>query len=88
VGEEDLLLLSATERRVLGAPDAVARAASALAADAEQRWMLRLPRAVRRSFIEDVLERGGGRRSAQERWLLLADDETRHSFVRDVLDDA
>lgn len=82
----DVLELSGTERRVLAAPNAVARAAATMAADAEQRWMLRLPRRVRQEFIEEVLVRGGGRRAAQERWLLLAEDHVRHSYVREVLD--
>jgi uncharacterized protein CbrC (UPF0167 family) len=83
--DEERLLLTPTERRVLAAPDWVARAASAAAADAEQRWMLRLPRDVRRSFVREVLERGEGRRSAQERWLLLAGDDVRRSYVDEVL---
>ena len=82
----DVLVLSPTEKKVLAAPDAIARAAAALAADEEQRWMLRLPREVRRSFITEVLERGQGRREAQERWLLLADEATRRSYVDEVLD--
>lgn len=84
----ETLELSPTERRVLGAPDAIARAAASLAPDAEQRWMLRLPREVRKDFIAQVLVAGRGRRTAQERWLLLADEATRRSYVAEVLDGA
>ena len=44
--------------------------------------MLRRPRAVRRGFLEDVIDGGGG----QERWMLLQDDETCASYVEDVLE--
>jgi hypothetical protein len=81
---DDDLRLPPGARTVLTAPEAVARALAVAAPELEQRWMLRLRRDVRRSFVADVVDRGG-RRADQERWLLLQDDEVRHSYVDDVL---
>ena len=73
------------ERQVLTAPDVVAKAAAAMAPDPEQRWMLRQPREVRRSFAEEVFERPDQERR-QEIWMLRQDDDVRESFVRKVLE--
>jgi hypothetical protein len=72
-------------RHVLLAPAAVTRAIAQVDDDPERRWMLRLPRDVRRSFVREVLDAGGGR-EAQERWLLLQSDDVRRSYVEHVLD--
>jgi hypothetical protein len=80
------LQLSAPERAVLVAPDRVARAAASVLLDAEQRWLLRQPRPVRRSFALEVLSRGDGDPIAQERWMLLQSDDVRRSYVAEVLD--
>jgi hypothetical protein len=72
------------ERQVLLAPDAVARAAARMARDPEQRWMLRQPRAVRRSFAEEVLGRPDAE-LRQQVWMLRQPDVVRESFVREVL---
>ena len=66
-------------------PDAVARAAARRVSSSEQRWMLGQPRAVRRSFVEQVVDRPEDPH-AQERWMLLQPDSVRESYVRDVLD--
>jgi hypothetical protein len=71
-------------RAVLLAPGAVTRALAQVDDDPERRWMLRLPRDVRRSYVHDVLDAGGGRRE-QERWLLLQSDAVRRSYVDEVL---
>jgi hypothetical protein len=71
-------------RAVLLGPDVVARTLSARERDPQRRWLLRRPRDVRRSFLEDVIEDGGH----EERWMLLADRETRESYVREVLEEA
>ncbi|MFN8175809.1 MAG: hypothetical protein U0T02_12155 [Solirubrobacteraceae bacterium] len=71
-------------RSVLLAPATVTRTIAAADGDPERRWMLRLPRAVRRDFVEQVVDSGGGP-EAQERWMLLQDDEVRHSYVEKVL---
>ena len=69
---------------MLAAPDAVARHAARVAPDAEARWILRQPRAVRRSFAEEVLGRED-RELREQAWLLRQPDAVRHSFVREVL---
>jgi hypothetical protein len=68
-------------RAVLSGPDFVARNLSGLERDPQRRWMLRRPRAVRRSFVETVVDAGGD----EERWMLLQDDATRSTYIDDVL---
>jgi hypothetical protein len=43
--------------------------------------MLMQPTAVRRSFVREVLEKGG----SEEAWMLLQPEEVRHSYVAEVL---
>ena len=74
-------------RAVLRAPDAVTRTIAATDSDPERRWLLRRPRSVRRSFVEEVIDRGGDA-GAQRRWMLEQDDEIRASYVSDVLEQA
>ena len=69
---------SERERSILTAPAAVARAAAYAADEPEQRWMLRQPREIRRSFAEEVF----GRPDATERqevWML-------RQTIREVLE--
>ena len=47
--------------------------------------MLAQPREVRRSYVEQVVDRPDDPH-AQERWMLLQPDVVRLSYVRDVLD--
>jgi hypothetical protein len=49
--------------------------------------MLCQPRAVRRSFVEQVADRPQDPH-ARERWMLLQADSVRESYVREVLDGA
>ena len=73
-----------TERRILTAPDSVARRAARFAPEPEQRWMLSQPRAVRRSFAEEVF----GRPDAdlrQQVWMLRQPEAVRESYIREVL---
>jgi hypothetical protein len=72
------------ERALLLAPDPIARAAGRLASEPEQRWMLRQPRAVRRSYVSDVLDRPGDQH-AEQAWMLGQSDAVRESYVREVL---
>ena len=75
---------SASERSILIAPAAVARTAAYAAAEPEQRWMLRQPREIRRSFAEEVF----GRPDADERqeiWMLRQPQAVRESFIEQVL---
>lgn len=76
---------SGLERAVLTAPDIVARAAARTVEAPEQRWLLRQPRAVRCSFVEDVID-GSDDPNAAERWMLLQKEAVRKSYVSDVLD--
>jgi hypothetical protein len=71
-------------RAVLTGPDFVARGLAARERDPQRRWILRRPRAVRRDFVDAVIDDG----AAEERWMLLQDDDTRHSYVDEVLDPA
>ena len=72
------------EREMLLAPDLMARAAAALAPQPEQRWMLGQPLAVRRSYLGEVLDRGGGERE-QTVWMLRQPDAVRLSYVSQVI---
>jgi hypothetical protein len=74
-------------RSILLAPGPVARAAALGASTPEQRWMLAQPRDVRRSYVEQVLDRPDDP-NAQMRWMLAQQDAVRHSYVRRVLADA
>lgn len=72
----------AIERRVLLAPDRIARTAARFAPDREAAWMLMQPRAVRRSFAEEAFGRG---ESVEKAWMLRQSDEVREAYVSEVL---
>jgi hypothetical protein len=72
-------------RTILLAPAAVAKAAALAVSAPEQRWMLAQPREVRRSYVEEVVDRPNDPK-AQERWMLRQPDAVRLSYIRDVLD--
>ena len=72
-------------RSVLRGPDALARAIAVTESDVERRWLLRQPRVVRRSFVTEVIDVGGGP-VQQQRWMLLQDEGVRRSYVAEVLD--
>ena len=74
--------MASLERSILLAPDRVARAAARMATDRRQRWMLHQPRAVRASYVRDVLGQGP---QAEEVWMLRQGDGVRESYVREVL---
>lgn len=73
------------ELRVLVASDRIARAAARFADDAEQAWMLRQDRELRRSFAVEAFGRGD---TAEQIWMLRQSDPVRQSYVRDVLEAA
>lgn len=73
---------SKLERAVLLSPDLVARRAASFAPDAESRWMLRQPRALRAVYARDVLGRDD---VAQQVWMLRQPEGVRESYIRDVL---
>jgi hypothetical protein len=79
------LVLPPGARAMLRAPDAVTRAVAATESDPERRWLLRRSRAVRRSFLEQVIDRGAGT-AEQRRWMLEQDDDVRLSYVAEVLE--
>jgi hypothetical protein len=66
-------------------PDAVARAAAAGARRPEEVWLLRQPRAVRRSYAREVLSAGGGP-TEEEIWMLRQPNAVRESYIREVLE--
>ena len=72
------------ERSILMGPDWMARAAAGAVPDPQQRWMLRQPRHVRRSYAREVLGRPGEERLA-EAWMLMQPDAVRLSYVDEVL---
>jgi hypothetical protein len=69
-------------RAVLTGPDFVARNVAWTERDPQRRWMLKRPRAIRRAFVEAVVDAAGD----EERWMLLQNDETRRSYVVEVLE--
>ena len=78
--------MSSVERQVLLAPDAVARAAASMVRGPAERWMLRQPRSVRRSYVFEVLEHADDRELREQRWMLLQPDAVRVSYVTEVLE--
>ena len=81
----DSLTLPRGARMALLAPDALTRTLAAVEEDPERRWLLSRPRAVRRSFVEAVIDHPEDPR-AHERWILLQNDDVRRSYVEQVLD--
>ena len=77
--------MPSTERSILLAPGPIARAVARVARAPEQRWMLRQPRAVRRSYVTQVLDRPD-QQNAAEIWLLRQPKAVRASYVRAVLE--
>jgi hypothetical protein len=78
--------MASLDRQILMGPDWMARAAASAVKDRRQRWMLRQPRAVRRSYADECLGRPGEARLA-EAWMLLQPDAVRLSYVDEVLSD-
>jgi hypothetical protein len=74
-------------RLVLRAPNFIRRAAARQAREPVEAWMLHQPRAVRDSFVREVLDRGGDDRLA-EIWMLRQSEAVRESYVREVLEPA
>jgi hypothetical protein len=76
------------QRRILLGPAPLRRAAAARALRADEAWMLRQPRAVRRSFAEQVLARRGDPDVLAEIWMLRQPEQVRESYIREVLERA
>ncbi len=75
---------AATERLVLTAPNAIARAAGLMAALPEQRWILNQPREIRQSFADEVLGHAD-MELRQQIWMLRQPREVRESYIAEVL---
>lgn len=80
-----MVLRRQVEKAVILAPDAVARAAANYATAPEEGWMLRQPRAVRRSYWRDVICDGDLQRD-REIWLLRQAEAVRESYIAEVLE--
>lgn len=78
--------MATLDRKILMGPDWVARAAAGAVKDPRQRWMLRQPRGVRRSYAAEV-HGGPDEDRRAERWMLLQPDAVRRSFIDEVLSD-
>ena len=77
--------MPSAERQILVAPDVVAKGAARMAPLPEQRWMLRQPRPLRRSFADEVFGHPDMERR-QQAWMLRQDDDVRESFIAHVLE--
>jgi hypothetical protein len=76
------------QKRVLLGPAALRHAAAARVMRREEAWMLRQPRAVRRSYAEQVLDREGDADVLAEIWMLRQPEHVRESYIREVLEGA
>ncbi|MBA2261255.1 MAG: hypothetical protein H0W03_01150 [Solirubrobacterales bacterium] len=73
------------EKAMILAPDAVARAAASYSARPEEGWMLRQPRAVRRTYWSAVMRYGDHQRD-REIWMLRQPEAVRESYIAEVLE--
>lgn len=71
-------------KRVLLGPASVRNAAARRATDPTERWMLLQGPEVRRSYVENVLERGG-HDEIERAWMLLQPEDVRRSYIENVL---
>jgi hypothetical protein len=70
---------------VLRGPAFIRRAAASQARDPVEGWMLRQSRAVRDSYIREVIDRGGDEQLA-EIWMLRQPKSVRESYIKDILE--
>ena len=76
------------QKRVLLGPAPLRKAAAARTLRAEEAWMLRQPREVRRSYAADVLDGRGDLEVRAEIWMLRQPEQVRESYIREVLQGA
>jgi len=72
------------DKAVLLAPAAIAGAAARGARRPEERWLLKQPRPVRTSYVQQVLD-ASDERNAEEVWMLRQTRAVRESYIREVL---
>ena len=73
------------EKGVLLGPAALRKAAAMRAMRPEEAWMLRQPRAVRRTYAAQVLDADGDLDLLTEVWMLRQPDAVRESYIEEVL---
>jgi hypothetical protein len=71
---------------VLLGPDVLSRAAASRTNLPEERWMLRQSKAVRASYVREVLDKGGDVELRSQIWMLGQSEDVRESYARDVLE--
>jgi hypothetical protein len=76
------------QKQVLLGPAPLRRAAAARVQTAEEAWMLRQPRLVRRTYAAQVLDGRGDIGLLTEMWMLRQPDEVRDSYIEEVLQPA
>ena len=67
-------------------PDVLSRAAASRAVLPEEQWMLRQSKAVRASYVREVLDKGGDVELRSQMWMLGQSERVRESYLRDVLE--
>jgi hypothetical protein len=71
---------------VLLGPDVLSRAAASRTNLPEEQWMLRQSKAVRASYVREVLDVPGDQELLTQIWMLGQSDTVRASYVREVLE--
>jgi hypothetical protein len=71
---------------VLLGPDVLSRAAASRTNLPEEQWMLRQSKAVRASYVREVLDKGGDVALRSQIWMLGQSEKVRESYARDVLE--
>ena len=67
-------------------PDVLSRAAASRTNLPEEQWMLRQSKAVRASYVREVLDKGGDVELRSQIWMLGQSEQVRESYARDVLE--
>lgn len=73
-------------RAVLLGPDVLTRAAAGRVETREEAWMLRQSKAVRASYVREVVDPPGDDVLLAQIWMLKQSDAVRASYLRDVLE--
>jgi hypothetical protein len=73
-------------RAVLLGPDVLSRAAAGRVETLEEAWMLRQPKAIRASYVREVIDAPGDEELLAQIWMLKQSDAIRASYLRDVLE--